>query len=93
MVKSFESIDARLSSMEKLLTDIRTDLKPNNDHNDDDATTEEAIKILHLNRERIYAIQKKFTIKKQGRRLIFSRKELIEYSNRNIRYRTEVTGL
>jgi hypothetical protein len=79
MVTSLEHLDARLSSMEKILTEIKGE--------NDDATMEEAERILILGRKRIYAIQEKFTIKKQGRRLIFSRKELLDYFNSNIKNR------
>jgi hypothetical protein len=89
MATSFEQLDARLSSMERLLTEIKTTSKNSIEEESDDATTEEAEKILILGRKRIYAIQKNFTIKQQGRRLIFSRKELLTYVNRNIKNRKE----
>jgi len=86
---SFELIDARLSSMEKILTEIKVNPKPEEINGSDDATMEEAEKILILRRERIYAIQKQFTVKKQGKRLLFSKKELWAYRNSNIKNRKE----
>ena len=85
MPTAFEQIDARLSFMEKVLTKITTISKASIAEENDEVTTEEAEKILVLGRKRIYEIQKNFTVKKQGKRLIFSKKELIAYFNKNIK--------
>jgi hypothetical protein len=48
---------------------------------EDIITIEDAEKILHIKREAIYAIKKNFTVRKPGKRLLFSRKELLAYVN------------
>lgn len=48
---------------------------------EDIITIEDAEKILHIKREAIYAIKNNFTVRKPGKRLLFSRKELLAYVN------------
>ena len=96
MGNPFESIEIRLASIEQrqnLILDLLSKKKENRDC--DSIDIKEVARILHLSVDTIYTKTHKKTIphRKEGKKLLFSRKEIDNYliSNRVLTMKEEIS--
>ena len=79
----FESIDSRLSNIERLLLDIYggNHIKPPDKDSNDLLTVPQAAALLHLSVATIYGLihRREIASMKRGRRVYFRKKDLILY--------------
>lgn len=79
----FESIDSRLSNIEKLLLDIYagTHIKPPDNDPNGLLTVDQAADLLHLSVPTIYGLihRREISSLKRGRRVYFKKEDLLQY--------------
>ena len=79
----FESIDSRLSNIEKLLLDIYggTHIKPPDNDSGSLLTVDQAAAMLHLSTAGIYGLlhRRQIASLKRGRRVYFKKEDLLQY--------------
>jgi|GEM_PF-5906666 len=87
MSNPFAELNSRLDQIEHLLSKvlINTSLNvPKAKEDDDLVTFKEAASILHMSEDRLYYVHKDlFKARRSGKRLLFSRQDLIKYLNRD----------
>lgn len=83
IINPFESIDSRLSNIEKLLLDIYggTHVKPPDNNSESLLTVEQAAAMLHLSVTTIYGLihRRQIASLKRGRRVYFKKEDLLQY--------------
>ena len=79
----FDSIDSRLSNIEKLLLDIYggTHIKPPDNDSNSLLTVDQAAAMLHLSVATIYGLlhRRQIASLKRGRRVYFKKEDLLQY--------------
>jgi len=79
----FETIETRLSTIEDLILEVKNQTKLPNPTNDQDEflTIPQAAKLLHLSVPTMYGKthRNELPFMKRGKRVLFSKKQLIEY--------------
>src|SRR5687768_363843 len=79
----FESLDSRLSNIEKLLLDIYggTHIKPPDNDAGGLLTVDQAASLLHLSVATIYGLihRREISSLKRGRRVYFKKEDLLQY--------------
>lgn len=92
----FESIDSRLSNIEKLLLDIYggTYVKPPDNDSGSLLTVDQAAAMLHLSVATIYGLIHKRQIAslKRGRRVYFKKEDLLQYLEDGRRHAQDAAG-
>lgn len=85
MINPFEVIERRLDSLENLILNLKEESKAETNKEPDLLTVKEVAKFLSLTESTIYAKVREGNLPymKEGKRLYFSRQELIEYLKEN----------
>lgn len=90
MNNPFETLEARLSNIENLILEVKNQTKQSDPANDQDEflTIPQAAKLLHLSVPTIYGKthRNELPFMKRGKRVLFSKKQLIEYMEQGRRF-------